>query len=312
MLALAASLAIVTLLVALAGRIGDTLAVAGVSAVAGVVSGTWNGFALSWGYAVFAILAGGVLALLVALLRANAVINDRRLALLRDLLELADRPQDVEQLGERILALLVPAFADAAALDSGGERVAARGDPGGEADRIALPLTARGEAFGALELALGPSGRRYSAGDRTFAELVSGRVAVVLDNAGLSRQAREAEQRLIAALDTLGEAVTMNGPDGRTVYAQPGGGGAPEGVQRRGPDNPGGGGDQRPLPAARRARRADRHRGPPRLQGARAARTGRRRCCCATSCARRARSAGWSTRSRCCAGPTARSTASST
>ena len=48
---------------------------------------------------------------------------------------------------------------------------------------------------------------------------MSGRVAVVLDNAGLTRQAREAEQRLIAALDTLGEAVTMNGPDGRTVYA---------------------------------------------------------------------------------------------
>jgi PAS domain-containing protein len=218
-LALAASLAIVTVLVALAGRIGDTLAVAGVGAVAGVVSGTWNGFALSWAYAVFAILAGGVLALLVALLRANAVINDRRLALLRELLRLADRPDDVAQLGERILAMLVPAFADAAVLDSGGERVAARGAPGDAGDRIALPLTARGEAFGALEVALDSSGRRYSAGDRTFAELVSGRVAVVLDNAGLSRQAREAEQRLIAALDALGEAVTMNGPDGRTVYA---------------------------------------------------------------------------------------------
>ena len=44
-------------------------------------------------------------------------------------------------------------------------------------------------------------------------------MAVVLDNAGLSRQAAEAERRLVAALDTLGEAVTMNAPDGRTVYA---------------------------------------------------------------------------------------------
>ena len=94
-----------------------------------------------------------------------------------------------------------------------------RGAGAGATDRIALPLTARGEPFGSLELALGPSGRRYSAGDRAFAELVAGRVAVVLDNAGLTRQAREAEQRLVAALDTLGEAVTMNGPDGRTVYA---------------------------------------------------------------------------------------------
>ena len=73
--------------------------------------------------------------------------------------------------------------------------------------------------FGTLQLTLGPSGRRYTAADLHFADLVAGRVAVVLDNAGLSRQAADAERRLVAALDTLGEAVTMNGPDGRTVYA---------------------------------------------------------------------------------------------
>ena len=101
-LALAASLAVVTLLVALAGRSGDTLAVAGVAVVAGVVSGAWNGFGLSWGYALFAITAGAIMSLLVALVRANAVITDRRLALLRDLLGLADRPQDVAQLVDRI------------------------------------------------------------------------------------------------------------------------------------------------------------------------------------------------------------------
>ena len=218
-LALAASLAVVTLLVALAGRPGDTLAVAGVAVVSGMVSGAWNGFGLSWGYALFAIAAAAVLSLLVALVRSNAVITDRRLALLRDLLALDDRPQDVAELVARMLALLVPEFADAAAIESGGERIGARGADAGALDRIDLPLTARGERFGGLELALGPSGRRYSGGDRAFAELVAGRVAVVLDNAGLTRQAREAEQRLIAALDTLGEAVTMNGPDGRTVYA---------------------------------------------------------------------------------------------
>ena len=218
-LALAASLAIVTLLVALAGRLGDTVAVVGVAALSGVVSGIWNDFGLSWGYALFAVVAGGILSLLVALLRSNAVITDRRLALLRDLLGLADRPQEAGQLVDRILVLLVPAFADSAAIESDDERVGTRGAGAGATDRIALPLTARGEPFGSLELALGPSGRRYSAGDRAFAELVAGRVAVVLDNAGLTRQAREAEQRLVAALDTLGEAVTMNGPDGRTVYA---------------------------------------------------------------------------------------------
>ena len=218
-LALAASLAIVTLLVALAGRLGDTLVVAGAAVVSAVLSGAWNDFGLSWAYALFAIVVGGLMSVLVALLRSNAVITDRRLALLRDLLGLSDRPQDVPQLVDRILALLVPVFADGAAIDADGERVGTRGADPGAADRIALPLTARGERFGGLELALGPSGRRYSAGDRAFAELVAGRVAVVLDNAGLTRQAREAEQRLVAALDALGEAVTMNGPDGRTVYA---------------------------------------------------------------------------------------------
>ena len=85
----------------------------GVAALSGVVSGIWNDFGLSWGYALFAVVAGGILSLLVALLRSNAVITDRRLALLRDLLGLADRPQEAGQLVDRILVLLVPAFADA-------------------------------------------------------------------------------------------------------------------------------------------------------------------------------------------------------
>ena len=84
---------------------------------------------------------------------------------------------------------------------------------------MVLPLTARGTPFGTLQLRLGASDRRYTPADLRFADLVAGRVAVVLDNAGLSRQAAAAERLLVAALDTLGEAVTMNAPDGRTVYA---------------------------------------------------------------------------------------------
>ena len=152
--------------------------------------------------------------MLVALLRLSAIVTARRLELLRGLLELADKPAGVSELSSRLLALLVPAFADEGRIDldaAGG----ARGEPGA----VVLPLSARGMPFGTLELTLGPSGRRYTAADLRFADLVAGRVAVVLDNAGLSRQAADAERRLVAALDTLGEAVTMNGPDGRTVYA---------------------------------------------------------------------------------------------
>ena len=218
-LALAASLAVVTLLVALAGSFGDALAAAGTAAAGALVSGIWNGWDLSWAYALVAVLAACVLALLVALLRVNAVTTARRLALLRDLLALVDGPTDVAGIVERVLELVVPGFADAAAIDLGDQRLGARGPVEAATDRIVLPLQARGAPFGDLALALGPSGRRYSTADRRFADLVAGRIAVVLDNAGLSRQVEEAERRLIAALDTLGEAVTMNGPDGRTVYA---------------------------------------------------------------------------------------------
>ena len=63
------------------------------------------------------------------------------------------------------------------------------------------------------------SGRRYREPDLRFGELLAGRISIVLDNAGLSAQALEAERRLAAALDALGEAVTINDRDGRTIYA---------------------------------------------------------------------------------------------
>jgi serine phosphatase RsbU (regulator of sigma subunit)/PAS domain-containing protein len=84
---------------------------------------------------------------------------------------------------------------------------------------ITLPLATRGAPFGALTLVVGPSGRRYARADLEFARLVQGRMAIVLDNTSLSRAAARSEATMIAALDELEEAVTMNGPDGRTVYA---------------------------------------------------------------------------------------------
>jgi GAF domain-containing protein len=81
-----------------------------------------------------------------------------------------------------------------------------------------LPLVTRGEPFGGLSLAMTTSDRGYTQGDLEFAELVAGRVAIVLDHVGLTEAAERTERRMVAALDTLDEAVTMNGPDGRTVY----------------------------------------------------------------------------------------------
>ena len=213
--ALAAALAVVALLVALTGRHGDTLVVAGGCARSGGGERRLERMGRPVaGLRSCVVAACAIIAVLVALLRLSAIVTARRLELLRGLLELADEPAGVSELSSRLLALLVPAFADEGRIDldaAGG----ARGEPGA----VVLPLSARGMPFGTLQLTLGPSGRRYTAADLRFADLVAGRVAVVLDNAGLSRQAADAERRLVAALDTLGEAVTMNGPDGRTVYA---------------------------------------------------------------------------------------------
>lgn len=84
---------------------------------------------------------------------------------------------------------------------------------------IFVPLRARGRTIGALSALVGSSGRGYSRADRRFAEVFAGRAAVVLDNAGLTRELSAAERQLDAVLDGLAEAVTVSDARGRTVYA---------------------------------------------------------------------------------------------
>jgi serine phosphatase RsbU (regulator of sigma subunit)/PAS domain-containing protein len=118
------------------------------------------------------------------------------------------RPAFVEEVRDEMLRELATDEADLALLRGLGVRSA-----------ITLPLATRGAPFGALSLIIGSSGRRYAPADLEFARLVQGRIAIVLDNTGLSRAAARSEAIMSAALDTLEEAVTMNGPDGSTVYA---------------------------------------------------------------------------------------------
>jgi GAF domain-containing protein/anti-sigma regulatory factor (Ser/Thr protein kinase) len=84
---------------------------------------------------------------------------------------------------------------------------------------IFVPLRARGRTIGALSALVGISGRGYSRADRRFAEVFAGRAAVVLDNAGLTRELSTAERQLDAVLDGLAEAVTVMDSRGRPVYA---------------------------------------------------------------------------------------------
>jgi PAS domain S-box-containing protein len=83
-----------------------------------------------------------------------------------------------------------------------------------------VPLKARGRTIGAISLGVGRSGRGYTQADLEFAEALAGRVALALDNAGLSASLSSLERQLEATLSSLAEAVTVQSRE-ETVYANP-------------------------------------------------------------------------------------------
>ena len=84
---------------------------------------------------------------------------------------------------------------------------------------ISIPLRSRGLDIGVLALITGPSGRRYGRRELEFSEVLAGRVALALDNAGLSEELMTTEQQLRAVLASLAEAVTVQDREGRLVFA---------------------------------------------------------------------------------------------
>ncbi len=84
-----------------------------------------------------------------------------------------------------------------------------------------VPLLARGRIVGALACGVGPSGRDYGPEDLRFAELLSARLALALDNAGLSAALSGLEQRLEVTLTNLAEAVIVRDAGGAMVFANP-------------------------------------------------------------------------------------------
>jgi PAS domain S-box-containing protein len=84
---------------------------------------------------------------------------------------------------------------------------------------VVVPLRARGRVIGAMSAAYGPSGRRHTESDLRFAEVLAGRVALALDNAGLTSDLTVAEEQFGVVVHTLAEAVTMTDGGGGTVYA---------------------------------------------------------------------------------------------
>jgi serine phosphatase RsbU (regulator of sigma subunit) len=68
---------------------------------------------------------------------------------------------------------------------------------------ITVPLSARGRVTGALTLAVAWSGRRYGRDDARFAWILSGRVALALDNCGLFADLERAERARAEIAETL-------------------------------------------------------------------------------------------------------------
>jgi PAS domain S-box-containing protein len=85
---------------------------------------------------------------------------------------------------------------------------------------IVVPLRARGRSLGSMALIVtATSRRRYDDGDLEFAQVLSGRVALALDNAGLFSELESLEAQQTAALGSLAEAVTIQNARGELVYA---------------------------------------------------------------------------------------------
>ena len=82
-----------------------------------------------------------------------------------------------------------------------------------------IPLRARGRTVGALALGVGTSGRSYDEDDLRFAEVLSGRIALALDNATLSQTVTGLERRLEVTLTNLAEAVLVREAGGKIVFA---------------------------------------------------------------------------------------------
>jgi serine phosphatase RsbU (regulator of sigma subunit) len=73
----------------------------------------------------------------------------------------------------------------------------------GTCSAVTVALNARGRVTGALTLGVGWSGRRYRSEDADFARILSGRVALTLDNCGLFGDLEEAEHARAEIAETL-------------------------------------------------------------------------------------------------------------
>lgn len=108
---------------------------------------------------------------------------------------------DGDSLDPRFIERMSEAHLRALAHDEGSDLEFLRGI--GVRSAITLALQARGQVTGALTLGVAWSGRRYRRSDAHFAWILSGRVALALDNGGLFADLERAERERAEIAETL-------------------------------------------------------------------------------------------------------------
>jgi GAF domain-containing protein len=84
---------------------------------------------------------------------------------------------------------------------------------------VLVPLVARDRTIGVLTIATRPPRDRLDRDAAAYVETLSGRVALALDNAGLSAELSSTERRLEAILEAVDAAIMVRDVQGRLVYA---------------------------------------------------------------------------------------------
>jgi hypothetical protein len=171
-------------------------------------------------------LAGPVAALLALVLLAVSQLRARREAhrfrLLDEIASISDRADDLGETLDAIRDVLVPAVADFCTIDAiadgrveravsrvapqGGrdaEQALAEREPSLPPQTITTALRARGRMIGTVTLGTAWSRRRYRRHDARFARVLSGRIALALDNAGLFSDLERAERERAEIAATL-------------------------------------------------------------------------------------------------------------
>lgn len=86
---------------------------------------------------------------------------------------------------------------------------------------MVIPIRARDRNLGALTLIYAWSGRRYSADDLRFGQILASRIGLALDNAGLFSDLESIERRMDTVMSILDEAIVIHDADGELVFANP-------------------------------------------------------------------------------------------